>query len=54
MDIQSEKEKVEDLKNRLFIFLPWPKQGVSPMTYWDKSTATCQIKGRMTRFPTGS
>lgn len=31
MDIQSEKEKVEDLKkNRLLIFLLWPKDGVSP------------------------
>lgn len=52
MDIQSEKEKVEDLKkSRLLIFSLWPKDGVKPKqrhfpkTPWEKSTANCQTKG---------
>lgn len=55
MDIQSEKEKVEDLKkNRLLIFSPGPKMELAqPKTFPNSivgknNTANRQTKGHMT------
>lgn len=60
MDIQSEKEKVEDSKNRLLIFSPGPKMELAQAETFPnnilgkKNTANCQTRGHMTRSPIGS